>query len=463
MIDVPTMPAPDQEPSPPAPQTRTTGSPGVARAAAAPVPRVTSICAVGTAGERDDPLGRLLARAVAARAPAGELPPKPPTPTAAAPSRTPSAPVRALQRREQSDATAIAGPRDWTTADRVGRTPRWQAACLANLDAVDSSQYGRIVERRDFYRWFYEYTVARGYTTRWPLAASIVADGAHQVADMDEQHDVANDVLGLAGVELQGVMREGNQVIFDNVLPKLKQLRDGGPITGAAALRWDMLVLAEEQALVQPMYGRMSKEALDEIDYIARQRRFAGLGAWWTKEGRVAGGPHVAGGDVPPFGGQSLTAVEDRWRYGMGLGNRFTPGGTGFNAGSHPMPAVGAAYRDGSEFARRDYRATLHYVDAWLNPNRLSRGPVANLSQALGRLSERERRELLADRSPDGWPYSTHLATWAPAVSEAVVRSALPSTPADHAAVEAFVQRFRAEAARLEDAYGTPSPYAFPM
>ena len=100
--------------------------------------------------------------------------------------------------------------------------------------------------------WFYEYTTALGYSTRWALAAYIVANGAHQIADMDEEHELANDLLGMANVELQGAMREGNQVIFDNVLPKLKKLFDGGQLNGKSALEWDMKVLAEEQTSIQP-------------------------------------------------------------------------------------------------------------------------------------------------------------------------------------------------------------------
>src|SRR5262249_27852495 len=143
---------------------------------------------------------------------------------------------------------------------------------------ADSSQYERIPERRDFYWWFYEYTASRGWETKWPLAAAIVANGAYQIAYMDTDHDWANETLDLASVELQGTMRRGNQVIFDNVLPKLKKLVDGGPLRGHAALEWDMRVLAEEQTLVQPMYDQMSSKAFEQLDYIARKKRFAGLG-----------------------------------------------------------------------------------------------------------------------------------------------------------------------------------------
>ena len=126
----------------------------------------------------------------------------------------PRAGARSIQRREVRSADQITGERDWTTADRTGVSQRWKDACMANLNAVDSSQYRRIVERRDLNWWFYNHTAARGWTTRWALAAAIVANGAHQIADMDEAHETANDTLGMANVQLQGMMREGNQVIF---------------------------------------------------------------------------------------------------------------------------------------------------------------------------------------------------------------------------------------------------------
>ena len=42
------------------------------------------------------------------------------------------------------------------------------------------------------------------------------------------------------------MMRIGNQVIFDNVFPKLKELSNA-PLTGQAAVDWDIQTLAEEQ------------------------------------------------------------------------------------------------------------------------------------------------------------------------------------------------------------------------
>jgi hypothetical protein len=360
----------------------------------------------------------------------------------------------AVQRKEVADASAVAGPRDWTTADRESRSGRWKDACLANLNAVDSSQYRAIVERRDFYIWFYEYTLARGFGTRWALAASLVSKGAHGVADMDVEHAVANETLGMAGVELQGAMREGNQVIFENVLPKLKRLLDGGPLKGRAALEWDMRVLSEEQVLIQPLYNAMSTEALEQMDYIARKKRFTAVGAWWTEEDKVTAGPGRSAGEVPAFEGGSLASVQDRWRYGMRLGDQFTPGGSGFDATKDVRPEVDPDYWSGAEFAKVATRTHLHALDAWLNPNRVSRmGPnsmaaATYLQSIIGKLTPFEKQQVLADRSPDGWAYSTQFAQL-DFITAAMVAQALPAEPAQQAAVRAFLERFAAARARL--------------
>jgi hypothetical protein len=85
---------------------------------------------------------------------------------------TPSA-SNSLQRKEVAEGE-IRGPQDWTRHDREPNSSRWQGACLFNLKAADSSQYVKVVERRDFYKWFYEYSVSLGYNTRWALAAHLV-------------------------------------------------------------------------------------------------------------------------------------------------------------------------------------------------------------------------------------------------------------------------------------------------
>jgi hypothetical protein len=357
-----------------------------------------------------------------------------------------------VQRKEVDTDAKITGSQDWTRHDRENNSARWQAACLRNLDAVDSGQYVKVVERRDFYKWFYDYSTSLKFTTRWALAAYIVANGAHQIADMDEEHAFANESLGMANVELQGAMREGNQVIFDNVLPKLKKLIEGRPLKGKAALQWDMQVLSEEQSLIQPMYARMSPETRAQLDYIARKQRFAWLGAKATGEDKVAGGPNNNEGRVPGFDQPDLQNIDDRWRYGMNLGNQFTPGGTGFNPAVDTRPPTTAGYRDGTEFAKVDTRQHLHELDAWLNPDRISRvGSGGDLQPIIDGLTPPEKAVVLSDRSADGWVYSTQFAQFS-FVTEKQVRQALPSEPA--AVVSTFLARYAAERHRVQEAFG---------
>ena len=350
--------------------------------------------------------------------------------------RAPAAP----QCKEVPQDKDIGGKQDWTSADRVNNTKRWQDACLTNLNAADSSQYRNIVERRDFYKWFYEFTASQGYTTRWALAASVVANGAHQIADIDDDclNEIANEQLGLANVELRGYMREGNQVIFDNVMPKLKKLVDGGPLKGAAALKWDMQVLAEEQTLIQPLYTKMSKDSLQQLDNLARKSGIAGTAASIAGEDVVAPLPHSKGGTVPEFTGTDIKDIGERWKYGMTLGNVFTPAGTGYTPGTTKMPSVAADYSSGTEFSKVATRSNLHQLDAWLTSNSATRvGSGKDVEAIISKLTESEKQQIVSSRGPGDMPYAALFAA-ATSVPRATVQKAMPTDPKFASAVTQF-------------------------
>jgi Domain of unknown function (DUF4157) len=314
-----------------------------------------------------------------------------------------------IQRRELPNDAQNITARDWTISDRENRTQRWKDACLHNLQAGDSGQYVRIIERRDFYEWFYQHTADLGYTTRWALAASVVATGAHEVADMNPGLESMGQITGTVSNELQGMMREGNQVIFDNVFPKLRALLRGGPLTGRAALQWDMHILSEEQALIQPLYMAVSASTRAQLDNIARQQGLPGAMAT-VMAPTVPSSTHVHGGGIPAFSGGALTSVEDRWRYGMNLGNQFTPGGSGYNPATDARPAPAAGYTDGSELARVQTRHNLHRLDAALDGGSAGAGWLtAEIESILRSLAGSELEELLRDRRPDGSRYSRRL------------------------------------------------------
>jgi hypothetical protein len=272
---------------------------------------------------------------------------------------------------------------------------------------------------------------------------------------------VGNDTFGIANIELQGAMREGNQIIFDNVLPKLKKLLDGGQLKGKAALNWDMQVLAEEQALIQPMYLRMSKQTLEKLNSITRKKGVVRLGAAFGGD-KIPEGKYNKAGKVPGFdlfNNSNIQNIGDRWRYGMVLGDQFTPGGTGFDPNKHKMPKVGSGYKDGTELAKVDTRPNLHKLDAWLNPNRFSRsGSGSDIQAIIKSLTKFERQQVLRDRSPDGWFYSIQFAQFR-SITEAIVRQSLP-TSASAAAIAAFLTRYKDERTRVQSKYPDSFPRA---
>lgn len=361
--------------------------------------------------------------------------------------------LRALQRKELPKGSQVSAPSDWTVTDREKNTAVWKRACQYNLDREDSQQYRRIPERRDFYKWFYVRSTEMGFKTRWALAANLVASGADQVANPSTIGSLG-ETFGAIGPELQAMMRTGNQVIFDNVFPKLHALLKMNPakMSKAQSLEWDMQTLSEEQQLVQPLYNQMSAEAKLQMNKIARKQGLPGIGAWLTGGDKVNeitndNGLQVAqAGKIPAFSETNLENSDDRWTYGMKLGKQFAPEDTGFVSGQTRRPDPGAGYKNGDELNKVNTRPHLHMLDA--NLNRF--GTTGDIIEGiLGTLTPAERVELTLDNPPDGGRYSERLADWL-GTSEGVVRGALTKDPNHASAVQAFMDRWKAEHDRLE-------------
>lgn len=181
----------------------------------------------------------------------------------------------------------------------------------------------------------------------------------------------------------------GNQVIFDDVFPKMLDLLRRGRLTGRAAADWDAETLSNEQQLVQSMYAGTSQTTLTEFEGYARQRGFlpwlAGVSGF-TQPHRT-GGFHREGA-VPGFTGD-IMSPNDRFRYGMRLADQFS---------THPAPASpvarpapGADYTSGARFRALDVRHNLHTLDAELDDFDVDEEVVIRIMQ---RLTPDEQREL---------------------------------------------------------------------
>jgi hypothetical protein len=65
----------------------------------------------------------------------------------------------------------------------------------------------------------------------------------------------------------------------------------------------------------------------------------------------------------------------------------------------------------------------------------------------ISRLSAFEKQQVLTDRSPDGWAYSTQFAQFS-FITEAMVRQALPSDASSASRVASFMTKYNSERQR---------------
>ncbi len=213
------------------------------------------------------------------------------------------------------------GPNDWLRRDREIMNEVFTNACEYNLLNRLSSDYTEINQRYSFYKWFSEYTNELGFETRWAGAAYLVA---YDVEYLTKWYAID---FGASDKVLSKFANEGNEAIFVDVFPKLRNLYMSRGLIGEEAENWDNITLAEEQNLVQPLYIGLpleSKELLAKIIY----------GNHWTSP---VSGIFTLAKKFPAH--YELFTVSDRWKYGMD--NMF------YDFRLFTMPDVSDYYKNG--------------------------------------------------------------------------------------------------------------------
>ena len=235
------------------------------------------------------------------------------------------------------------------------------------------------------------------------VSASAYHFGSYRKAVERAGVDYAEGVSPITN-ELQGVARIGNQVIFDDVLPKLRAIWRGPVLRGADARRSDELVLAEEQSMIQHLYDSTDADTRQRFATIADM----GYTRAWVGSTVLRQGGHISAGaynraiTTPTFHslvpGGDINTPQDRWRYGMALGGAASTLPS-YGAPSAAMPAVGAEYASSAQFDRLNVRPHLHRLDAMLNDTDMEETEIVVQLRALSPL---EQRELAAS------PYRLH-------------------------------------------------------
>jgi hypothetical protein len=214
------------------------------------------------------------------------------------------------------------------------------------------------------------------------------------MVDMPNSEGIAK-LAGVTTEEVQTILRRGNQVIMDDVFPKLRDLWLN-PRRGQAALDWDAETLAEEQNLVQPLYDGASAEANTILQNMASGTwTSAEYGARVFEAGSVQPGTNIRGGRVPFFTG-SMRDMATRWRYGNTIANTFstiTPAGT---APTSP-PSVGSSYSGGGMFRSLDWKRHLHEWEAAVDNEIRPQEEIDAAIAAMRSFSVREQHHFLAN------------------------------------------------------------------
>ena len=186
------------------------------------------------------------------------------------------------------------GAGDWDVLDRTFSTSTWDSANNYNLQNLASGEYTTLQQRQDFYSWVDGDLQAKGHDVKWPKLA------VEAVKAADYLENVSYGAR-FSGEGLRSFIYSANEMIFEDVFPKLNKLSSGPSLRGAEARSWDLRALSEEQNLVQPLYDS-----------------YKGTSGFKLYEfGASMGGDPFVNMRAFPVGG-CLACSEDRWRFGAG-------------------------------------------------------------------------------------------------------------------------------------------------
>ena len=218
---------------------------------------------------------------------------------------------------------------DWLATDRELMNERFQEANKYNLENLRHNEYTEINQRYAFYLWFQGYSNYIGFEIQWAGAALNVA------FDVEWLDTKLLTYTGASNSELAKFANDGNEAIFNDVFPKLRDVISGPVLKGEEARNWDFITLSEEQHLVQPLYVNLSEESkkiLKENIYRSNWQSFFSP---------------LLSAALPFPEDFDVFSVNDRWNYGilnMGFENYYL----------FAMPKVSDYYKNGGSVSNNN-------------------------------------------------------------------------------------------------------------
>lgn len=160
---------------------------------------------------------------------------------------------------------------DWLKSDRKQKTQVWENANVFNLNNQLSSDYETIVQRRDFYEWYYESMEEKGHEVVWPKMA-------HYISKRLRLTKIFPFSI-LTKKEVKQYAYQGSEQVFNQGFEKLKSMYNSTDILkNESALQWDKEILYLEQYFwIQDIYTDIDDNTLKTISKMAKGKGFYSL------------------------------------------------------------------------------------------------------------------------------------------------------------------------------------------
>ena len=136
----------------------------------------------------------------------------------------------------------------------------FEQAAIINTKEVAVDHYKTLPERQAYYRWANGYFSQRDIKVKWMGAADKTV-GNLLLALMPPAK-----WLGYTNEEIQQFIIKGNKLILDDMMPKIRDLGRYEHFSIEDALKWDAQLLADEQALIQQLYKKLSIQDIAIIE-----------------------------------------------------------------------------------------------------------------------------------------------------------------------------------------------------
>ncbi|PNQ72262.1 Insecticidal toxin complex protein [Hanstruepera neustonica] len=160
---------------------------------------------------------------------------------------------------------------DWLKSDRKKNSQVWQHANNFNLENQLPQEYQTIMQRRDFYEWYYKSMEAKGHEVIWPKMAHYISKKLRLTKAFPFSLFTKKSVKEYA--------YQGSEKVFNSAFLKLKAIYNSSPVLNdIAATEWDKEILYLEQYhWLQEIYADIDAETLKTIKRMSQGKGFYAL------------------------------------------------------------------------------------------------------------------------------------------------------------------------------------------